>query len=86
MSEKFNTYEAVEKLQALLSKYAENEDLGLYDENCYILDVLFFLGMSIDNEEYGMEPGFRKFMARKVSMPAEAIAKAEFKRNLGMKR
>ena len=83
MSEdKFDTRTAAEKLQTHLSKYLANEELKYYDEDCYIKDMLFFIGLSIDTKDYNFGQGFRKFVAKKIAPNAEGIAKSEFKRNL----
>ncbi len=83
MSNNFDTRISLAALQTLLKKY-ENEGLDHYDEQTYILDVLFFLGKSIDSEEYNMAKGFRKFVARKIAKFAGEMCKSEFKYKLGM--
>lgn len=89
MSEtKFDARISIEHLRAQLARYEENEELKYYDEDCYIQDVLFFLGKSIDDEEYNMAQGFIKFAGGKLHPLTERMQgslKSMFKRNLGMK-
>ena len=88
MSNKFDAKTSLEALQRFLKKY-ENERLDCYEEQTYILDVMFFLGKSIDSEEYNMAPGFRRFVSRKIAKFASEMHKSEkfnFVRQLGKKR
>lgn len=83
MSDKFDTKTAVETLISTLRRYEENENLELYSEDCYIEDVLFFLGKSIDAEEYGFDvSSYRHFIAKKIAPFSQRIAKAVFENKL----
>ena len=82
---KFNTREALGRLNKILENY-DNESLSYYDEECYIKDILFFLGKSIDAEKYGFDvTTYHKFLAQRIAPFSNDVAKREFTRNLGMK-
>ena len=86
MSEKFDTRKALARLNKILENY-DNECLSYYDEECYINDILFFLGKSIDDKEYGHDiTTYHTFLARKIAPLSNEIAKRKFKQNVGMKR
>jgi hypothetical protein len=82
---KFNTRKALHRLNKILEKY-DNEVLSLYSEECYINDILFFLGKSIDDVKYGHDiTTYHTFLAQKIAPFSNEIAKRKFKQNLGMK-
>ena len=84
MSEaKFDTRLALEALRTTLGRYEQNESVELYSEQCFIEDVLFFLGKSIDPEEYGFDAvTYRHFIAQRIAPFSQKIAKAVFENKL----
>ena len=83
MSDKFDSRLSLEVLISTLRRYEKNENIELYGEDCYIEDVLFFLGKSIDAEEYGFDAtSYRHFIAKKIAPFSQRIAKAVFERKL----
>jgi len=85
---KFDARISIEHLRTQLARYEENEELKYYDEDCYIQDVLFFLGKSIDDEKYNMAQGFTRFVGGRLSplvKKMEGSLKSLFCRELGMK-
>ncbi len=80
---KFDPRIALEALRTQLSRYEQNEKVELYSEECYIEDVLFFLGKSIDAEEYGFDAtSYRHFIAKRIAPFSRKIAKAVFENKL----
>ena len=78
MSKKFDAREALTKFNSILEKY-DNESLELYSEQCYIEDLLYFIGKSINEEEYGFDArGYHRFLTKKIAPFANKVAKIEF--------
>ncbi len=78
MSNKFDARGALNKLNIILEKY-DSERLELYSEECYIEDLLFFIGKSIDEDNYGFDAtGYRRFICQKIAPFSNKIAKMEF--------
>jgi len=84
MSEqKFNPHFSLEVLQSTLTKYVDNEQIENYSEDCFIQDVLFFLGKAIDSEKYGYDARtYRRFLAQKIAPITEGTRKSVFLENL----
>ena len=81
-SQKFNTRKALHRLNEILEKY-DKEVLSYYDEECYINDILFFLGKSIDAEKYGFDvTTYHKFLAQRIAPLSRNIAKRVFTNKL----
>jgi hypothetical protein len=81
-TQKFNTREALHRLNEILVKY-DKEVLSYYDEECYINDILFFLGKSIDAEKYGFDvTTYHKFLAQRIAPLSRNIAKRVFTNKL----
>lgn len=83
MSDKFDTRRALEALQTALNRYEQNESVELYSEECFMEDVLFFLGKSIDEKKYGYDAvSYHKFIVKKIAPFSNKIAKSAFINNL----
>lgn len=83
MSDKFDARLALETLRTTLSRYEKNESVELYSEQCFIEDVLFFLGKSINEKEYGFDAvSYRRFLTKKIAPFSNEIAKSVFTNNL----
>ena len=79
MSDKFDARHALDVLRGTLKRYEQNESVELYSEQCFIEDVLFFLGKSIDAEKYGFDAiSYRHFIAQRIAPFSNKIAKREF--------
>ena len=62
MSKEFKMSRAeVEILQEKLAKYLSEEKVETYRPETVLDDVIYFLGASIDSEEYQFAQGYRKF-------------------------
>lgn len=82
---KFDTRKALGRLNKILENY-DSEVLSYYDEECYMNDILFFLGKSIDEEKYGHDiTTYHTFLAQRIAPFSNEIAKRKFTENLGMK-
>ena len=82
MSEKFDTRKALHRLNKILENY-DQEVLSYYDEECYINDILFFLGKSIDDEKWGHDiTTYHKFLSKKIAPFSNDIAKRIFTNKL----
>lgn len=83
MSDKFDARQTLKVLRNTLKQYEQNENVELYSEQCFIEDILFFLGKSIDKEKYGFDAvSYRRFLAQKIAPFSNKIAKIVFKNNL----
>ena len=85
---KFNAREALAELQKILQHYDESEGLENYKVDTYINDVLFFIGKSIDDDEYNWAQGYRKFMATRIypkALSEHECLRAHFARKLGLR-
>jgi len=90
MSERdFNAFNSLSELREMLGKYSDEHYMSTYCEETYILDILLFLGKSIDPETFSGNDGgakaYNRFVARKVFPLAEKINQSEkhrFKREL----
>lgn len=83
MSDKFDARHALDVLRGTLKRYEQNESVELYSEQCFIEDVLFFLGKSIDAEKYGFDAvSYRRFVTKKIAPFSNEIAKSVFVNNL----
>ena len=85
----FDGRKSLEQLQTMLDEYGMTEHIEGYSEVTFINDVLYFLGKSIDDENYGWAQGFRKFLASVIypnALRAHEDEKANFTRKLGMRR
>jgi hypothetical protein len=81
-TQKFNTRKALHRLNKILENY-DSEVLSYYDEECYINDILFFLGKSIDDVEYGHDiKAYHTFLTQKIAPMSNEIAKREFTNRL----
>ena len=78
MSDKFDARAALGRFNKILERY-DNESLELYSEECYIEDLLYFIGKSIDEDKYGFDArGYRRFLCQKIAPFSNKIAKMEF--------
>lgn len=83
MSDKFDARRALEALRSTLKRYEKNESVELYSEQCFIEDVLFFLGKSINEKEYGFDAiSYRRFLTKRIAPFSNRIAKEVFENKL----
>jgi len=86
MSNKYFAAEnSLKDLRLKLTKYQDEDYLHTYEEKTYILDVLFFLGKSIDEKEFNGADGFSKFVSQKLFPIVNDMTKRRFKSKLGIK-
>lgn len=71
--DKFDNLEVLDKLIERLKKYRTEESIGSYSDGCFVEDVMYFVGVSIDEEEYSMADGYRKFVMRYIVPFAKKI-------------
>jgi hypothetical protein len=57
-----NRNQQIKKLIQKLEKYTKEKQLDKYSDNCVIQDVIYFLGISLNEEEYGWHSGMMKFV------------------------
>ena len=87
MSERdFNAFNSLSELREMLGKYSDEKFVSRYSQECYIQDILLFLGKSIDNDTFGGDArGYFRFVSREVFPISNKINEAEklrFKREL----
>lgn len=62
----FDNAEVLDEYIRKLQKYREESKLSEYSDDCFMQDVTFLLGVSIDENEYRMADGYRKFVMRYI--------------------
>ena len=85
MDKDFAADKSLKDLRLALSKYKDEDYLNTYEEKTYILDILFFLGKSIDNEEFNGADGFSKFVSQKLFPLVNDMTKRRFRSKIGHK-
>ena len=58
----FDNKEVLDEYIRKLQKYREEGGLDEYSDDCFLQDVTFLLGVSIDEHEYCHADGYRKFV------------------------
>jgi len=64
--DKFDNSEVLDKLIERLKQYRHEESIDSYSDGCFVEDVMYFVGVSIDEEEYRQADGYRRFVMRYV--------------------
>lgn len=62
----FDNAEVLDEYIRKLQKYREESKLAEYSDDCFMQDVTFLLGVSINDKEYRMADGYRKFVMRYI--------------------
>ena len=75
MDKTFDNKEVLDELIRKLEMYRDEKSLDSYSDQCFIEDILYFVGVSVNELEYCQASGYRKFIMRYVRPFVERINK-----------
>lgn len=66
MDKTFHNKEVIDELIRKLELYRDEGDFERYTDDCFVQDVMYFVGVSIDEKEYHHADGYRRFVMRHI--------------------